>query len=573
MLDILIVLAAAVIVVPIFRRFRASAVLGYLVAGSAIGPHGLDLLRGPRAVTALADLGVIFLLFSIGLGLSVERLSSLRRYVFGLGTLQVVITTLAITLTLRLAGVSGDAALVLGAGLALSSSAIVLQGLVERREIATLQGRVAFAVLLLQDLAVVPLLTLVPLLAGSGQGLGMALGLAFLKAAATLVVIVAIGRLALRPVLRAVARGGTPELFTGIVLLLVLGIGWVTEQAGLSMALGAFLAGLLVAETEYRPQVESDVQPFRGLLLALFFMTVGMGIDAGLLWRHAPLLVGLLAALLVGKALILAGLCRAFGLSLGMGAGIGLMLAQSGEFAFVLFTLARGRGVLPAEAAQTAILLVGLSMAATPALLTAARMVFRRHHQAAGAAAALGPETRELRDHVVIAGFGRVGQTLALLLESRLVPYLALDLDAERVAEARRRELPVYFGDASRAEVLRAAGIEQARMAAITLDQPDAAARSVQVLRAMSPDLPVLVRARDVAQAEQLAGAGATEVVPEIVEGSLQLGEMLLRRLGATRDEVDQVLDEFRGRTYSRLSNLIRPQPVELGPSVGSDQV
>lgn len=561
------------IVVPIFRRFRASAVLGYLVAGSAIGPHGLDLLRGPRAVTALADLGVIFLLFSIGLGLSVERLSSLRRYVFGLGTLQVVITTLAITLTLRLAGVSGDAALVLGAGLALSSSAIVLQGLVERREIATLQGRVAFAVLLLQDLAVVPLLTLVPLLAGSGQGLGMALGLAFLKAAATLVVIVAIGRLALRPVLRAVARGGTPELFTGIVLLLVLGIGWVTEQAGLSMALGAFLAGLLVAETEYRPQVESDVQPFRGLLLALFFMTVGMGIDAGLLWRHAPLLVGLLAALLVGKALILAGLCRAFGLSLGMGAGIGLMLAQSGEFAFVLFTLARGRGVLPAEAAQTAILLVGLSMAATPALLTAARMVFRRHHQAAGAAAALGPETRELRDHVVIAGFGRVGQTLALLLESRLVPYLALDLDAERVAEARRRELPVYFGDASRAEVLRAAGIEQARMAAITLDQPDAAARSVQVLRAMSPDLPVLVRARDVAQAEQLAGAGATEVVPEIVEGSLQLGEMLLRRLGATRDEVDQVLDEFRGRTYSRLSNLIRPQPVELGPSVGSDQV
>ena len=561
------------IVVPIFRRFQASAVLGYLVAGSAIGPHGLDLLRGPRAVTALADLGVIFLLFSIGLGLSVERLSSLRRYVFGLGSLQVVITTVAITLTLRLAGVSGDAALVLGAGLALSSSAIVLHVLVERREIATMQGRVAFAVLLLQDLAVVPLLTLVPLLADSGQGLGMALGLAVLKAAATLVVIVAIGRLALRPVLRTVARGGTPELFTGIVLLLVLGIGWVTEQAGLSMALGAFLAGLLVAETEYRPQVESDVQPFRGLLLALFFMTVGMGIDAGLLWRHAPLLAGLLAALLIGKALILAGLCRVFGLSLGMGAGIGLMLAQGGEFAFVLFTLARGRGLLSADAAQGAILVVGLSMVATPALLTAARMVFRRHHQAAGAAAAPGDETRELRDHVVIAGFGRVAQTLALLLESRLVPYLALDLDAERVAEARRRELPVYFGDASRAEVLRAAGIEQARMAAITLDQPDAAARSVQVLRAMSPDLPVLVRARDVAQAEQLAGAGATEVVPEIVEGSLQLGEMLLRRLGATRDEVDQVLDEFRGRTYSRLSDLIRRQPVELGPSVGSDQV
>ena len=561
------------IVVPIFRRFQASAVLGYLVAGSAIGPHGLDLLREPRAVTALADLGVIFLLFSIGLGLSVERLTSLRRYVFGLGTLQVVITTLAITLTLRLAGVSGDAALVLGAGLALSSSAIVLQMLVERREIATMQGRVAFAVLLLQDLAVVPLLTLVPLLPGTGPGLGVALGLAFLKAVAALVLIVAIGRLALRPVLRAVARGGTPELFIGIVLLLVLGIGWLTQQAGLSMALGAFLAGLLVAETEYRPQVESDVQPFRGILLALFFMTVGMGIDAGLLWRHAPSLAGLLVALLIGKALILAGLCRAFGLSATMGVGIGLMLAQGGEFAFVLFTLASGRGVLSAEAAQVAILIVGLSMAATPALLTAARAVFRRLQHAAGTAAALAHETRELRDHVVIAGFGRVGQTLALLLESRVIPYVALDLDAERVAEARRRALPVYFGDASRAEVLKAAGVEQASMAAITLDQPEAAARGVQVLRAMCPTLPVLVRARDVAQAEQLAGAGATDVVPEVVEGSLQLGEMLLRRLGVSRDEVDQVLDEFRGRTYARLSNVIGGQATGPERSIGRDQV
>ena len=560
-------------IVPVFRRFRASAVIGYLVAGALIGPQGLDLLRDIDATRVLGELGVVFLLFSLGLELSIERITSLRNYVFGLGTAQLVVTALVIWTGLRAFGVPSGAALVLGGGLALSSTAVVLQMLRQRRETGTRYGRIAVAVLLLQDLAVLPLLTLVPLLGRSESGTLSALAMAFVKAAAALLIIFAVGRLALRPLLRAVARGGDPELFTGIVLLLVLGVGGLTQLAGLSMALGAFLAGLLIAETEYRPQVEGDVQPFRGILLALFFMTVGMGIDAGLLWRHAPLLVGLLAALLVGKALILAGLCRAFGLSLGMGAGIGLMLAQSGEFAFVLFTLARGRGVLSAEAAQTAILLVGLSMAATPALLTAARMVFRRHHQAAGAAAALGPETRELRDHVVIAGFGRVGQTLALLLESRLVPYLALDLDAERVAEARRRELPVYFGDASRAEVLRAAGIEQARMAAITLDQPDAAARSVHVLRAMSPDLPVLVRARDVAQAEQLAGAGATEVVPEIVEGSLQLGEMLLRRLGATRDEVDQVLDEFRGRTYSRLSNLIRPQPVELGPSVGSDQV
>ena len=543
-----------------FRRFRTSAVLGYLVAGSLIGPHGLDLLREPRAVAALADFGVIFLLFFIGLGLSVERLVSLRRWVFGLGTLQVVLTTLAITGALRLAGLAIEAALVLGAGLALSSTGIVLHMLVERREIATPHGRIAFAVLLLQDLAVVPLLTLVPLLAHEQGGLVGALGLAFAKAVIVLMLIVAVGRLALRPALRTVARSGTPELFTGIVLLLVLGVGWLTQQAGLSMALGAFLAGLLIAETEYRPQVESDFEPFRGILLALFFMTVGMGIDAGLLWRYALPFLGALAALVIVKAGVLAGLCRAFGLSGWMALGTGLALAQGGEFGFVLFTLAAGRNVVPAEAAQAATLLVGLSMAVTPALMAGARALFRRHDHPAGTEAALAGETRELRDHVVIAGFGRVGQTLALLLESRLVPYVALDLDAGRVAESRRRGLPVYFGDARRGEVFKAAGIERARLAAITLDQPEAAARSVHVLRAMLPDLPVLVRARDVTQAVELAGAGATEVVPEIVEGSLQLGEILLERVGVSREEAEQVLDEFRGRTYSRLTGMIGDQ-------------
>jgi CPA2 family monovalent cation:H+ antiporter-2 len=414
----------------------------------------------------------------------------------------------------------------------------------------------AFAVLLLQDLAVVPLLTLVPLLAHEQAGVAGALGLAFLKAVIVLLLIVAVGRLALRPALRAVARSGTPELFTGIVLLLVLGVGWLTQQAGLSMALGAFLAGLLVAETEYRPQVESDFEPFRGLLLALFFMTVGMGIDAGLLWRYALPFLGALTALVVVKAVLLAGLCRAFGLSGWMALGTGLTLAQGGEFGFVLFTLAAGRGVLSAEVAQAASLLVGLSMALTPALIAGARALFRRHDHPAGSEAALAGETRELRDHVVIAGFGRVGQTLALLLESRLVPYVALDLDAGRVAESRRRGLPVYFGDARRGEVLKAAGIERARLAAITLDQPDAAARSVHVLRAMLPELPVLVRARDVGQAVELAGAGATDVVPEIVEGSLQLGEILLERVGVSREEAEQVLNEFRGRTYSRLTGV-----------------
>ncbi len=342
--DVLIILLAAIAVVPLFRRFRASAVLGYLVAGGLIGPHGLGLVRDVGATEVLAQFGVVFLLFSIGLSLSTERLTALKGYVFGLGTAQVVTTGLVLWGLFRLLGVESPAALVLGGGLALSSTAVVLQILIERREIATPRGRVAFAVLLLQDLAVVPLLTLVPQLHGSEGRVLPALGLAFLKASGVLVLILAAGRLALRPWLRSVARGGTPELFTAIVLLLVLGIGWLTEQVGLSMALGAFLAGVLVAGTEYRPQVEGDVQPFRGILLALFFMTVGMGVNVALVWTHAPLLLGFMTALVLIKAGILMGLARAFRLPVGTAAAVGLMLAQGGEFGFVLFALARQAG-------------------------------------------------------------------------------------------------------------------------------------------------------------------------------------------------------------------------------------
>jgi CPA2 family monovalent cation:H+ antiporter-2 len=323
------------------------------------------------------------------------------------------------------------------------------------------------------------------------------------------------------------------------------------------MALGAFLAGLLIAETEYRPQIESELQPFRGILLALFFMTVGMGIDPHMLWRHAPELAGLLAMLLVLKSAIVAGLGRLFGLSLATGAGVGLMLAQGGEFGFVLFALARDQGILSAELARLATLVVGLSMAATPALLALAGSLLGRYAYRPGTSDVLPREAAELREHVVIAGFGRVGQTLALLLEARLVPYVALDLDPERVVEARRLHLPVYFGDATRVEVLKAAGIERAQLAVVTLDHAASAERAVQTLRSLRPELPLLVRARDVSQAEALATAGATEVVPELVEGSLQLGEILLRRLGLSRDEAVQVLDDFRGRTYARLSHLI----------------
>ena len=555
--DVLLVLLAAVAVVPLFRRLRASAVLGYLAAGALIGPYGFRLLHDVEAAARLGELGVVFLLFSIGLSLSVERLASLRRYALGLGIAQVLATTVALSGLLRALGVESAAALVLGGGLALSSTAVVLQVLVERRELSTPRGRIALAVLLLQDVAVVPLLTLVPLLRGGEVSVLPALGTALLRAALVLVVILVIGRLALRPLLRAVARDGTPELFTGIVLLLVLGVGWLTQQAGLSMALGAFLAGVLVAETEYRPQVEGDVQPFRGILLALFFMSVGMSVDVGLLWTRAPLLVGLTAALLLVKAGILIALARGFGFRLATAAALGLMLAQGGEFGFVLFALAGQAGVLDADTAQLAVLVVGLSMAATPLLLAASRRVAHRLEQG-DEAAALAEQAGELQGHVIVAGFGRVGHTVALLLESRGTSYLALDLDAERVTNARRSRLAVYFGDASRAEVLKAAGIQRAQAVVVTVDEPAAANLTVQVARRLAPEVPVLARGRDLAQAQALGEAGATAAIPEIVEGSLQLGAAVLRQVGASRDEIDQTLDEFRRELYVRLAELSR---------------
>lgn len=561
--DVLIILAAAVVVVPVVRRLNASAVLGYLVAGVLIGPYGLDWINAVERTEVLAELGVVFLLFAVGLELSVDRLLRLRRHVFGLGTAQVLATAVALGGGARALGLSSEAALVLGGGLALSSTAIVLQMLAERGEMAAQHGRLAFAILLLQDLAVVPLLTLVPLLGGSEAEAGRALGEALLRAVVVMGVIVAAGRVLLRPLLAVVARGRNPELFTGIVLLLVLGAGWITASAGLSMGLGAFLAGLLVSSTEYRPQVEGDIRPFRGIFLALFFMTVGMRVDPALALSSAPLVLGLVAALVLGKALLIAALARAFGSPAGVAAHVGLLLAQGGEFGFVLYALAAQAGVLEPDVERIAILVVGISMMVTPLLALAGR-------RAEGWLAGDLHSPREVRDgtedlsgHVLIAGFGRVGQTLARLLAATGVPYVALDLDAELVTSARRRGFPAFYGDASQPEVLRAAGFQRAGLAVVTLDQPRSAARAVAAIRAEMPKLPVLVRARDTAHSRELLRAGATQVVPELVEGSLQLGENALRLMGVREEETARLLAGLRRDSYAELSDLIphRPSP------------
>jgi monovalent cation:H+ antiporter-2, CPA2 family len=554
----LVILAAAVVVVPLFRRIRVTPVLGYLFAGVVIGPHALGLVQDVDAVETLAEFGVVFLLFAIGLELSLDRLLAMRLHVFGMGTLQVVITGTLLFALGRLVGLGGAEAFVLSGALALSSTAVVLRMLEEDGTIHTQAGRMALAVLLLQDLAVVPLLTVVPLLGRDGGALLPSLGVAAAKAVAAMVLIVVTGRLLLRPLLRSVAAARTPELFTGITLFLALGVSWLTGLAGLSMALGAFLAGLLISETEYRHQVEGDIEPFRGLLLALFFMTIGMEIDVRLLARNAPMVVGGVLVLIAVKSVVVAGLARAFGQKPGTAVFLGLSLAQAGEFAFVLVTLAMAGGALPAPLGGVALLVAALSIALTPLLMrighaASARIRSRATGDPIGE---LAGEAHDLRRHVLILGLGRAGRTVVRVLEAHGTEYVGLDLDPDTVSGDRQRGMPVFYGDGTRAEVLRAAGLGRASGVVVTLDDADSATRAVRAVRAEDDRIPIFVRARDTGQCGPLAVAGATGVVPELMEGSLQLGGRLLLALGEPQDEVEAVLADLRENSYVRLIDL-----------------
>lgn len=557
----LIILAAAIFVVPLFRRLRITPVLGYLLAGLLIGPHALGFVRHSGVIETLAEFGVVFLLFAIGLELSLDRLLAMRRQVFGMGTLQVVITGAIIYALASALGLGAAEAFVLAGALALSSTAVVLRMLEESRDMHTPAGRMALAVLLLQDLAVVPLLTVVPLLGQEEGALLPSLGMAAVKALGAMGLIIITGRLLLRPVLRTVAAARTPELFTGITLFLALGVSWLTGLAGLSMALGAFLAGLLISETEYRHQVEADIEPFRGLLLALFFMTIGMEINVGLLAGNALLVVGSVLALVVVKALVITGLARLFGQPWGTATFVGLGLAQAGEFGFVLLTLGMQDGALSPEVGGIALLVVALSIALTPLLLRAGRTVAARLQKTGGddPVGELGREAADLRKHVLILGMGRAGRTVVRLMEAHGADYLGLDLDPDTVSAERERGVPIFYGDGTRAEVLKAAGLSRAWGVVITLDDADAATRAVRAIRAENEAIPIMVRARDTGQCGPLAAAGATGVIPELVEGSLQLGGRLLLALGEGQDEVAAALANLRENSYSSLIDL--PQP------------
>jgi len=545
LLQVIVILLAAVVGVLATLRLHLGSVLGYLIAGIAIGPAGLGLIEDLEAVRTLAEFGVVFLLFMIGLELPLERLKVMTPSVFALGAAQVLVTAVAIAAVAMAAGVPPTPAAVIGGGLALSSTAIVIQLLSERGEITSRFGRAAFAILLVQDLAVAPFLVVVVALGEGIDAVPAALGLSLLKMVVALVVLLGAGRIVLRHVFWPVAEIRNPEIFAALTLLVVLATGLATELAGMSTAFGAFMAGMLLAETNYRHQVGAVIQPFRGLLLGLFFVTVGMSIDLALALDRIVQIVVLLAGLLLGKAVILAGLARVGGLGWASAVRLGVVLAEGGEFAFVLLGAAMVGGVLAPEIGQVLLVVVGLSLIATPFLARLGAAAARRLEAAEAAEAGEAAMESEYRSgHVVIAGFGRVGSAVAARLQAAEIPYVAVDLDPHRIAQARGSGLPVYYGDITRPEILAAVHVETARSIVLTVSEPATTGQLVALVSYIFPDLKVYARARDDAHAAELRKMGAHIVVPELKETGFALARSLIGALG---DAIPEISDSETG--------------------------
>lgn len=553
---VLILLASAVIVVVLFRSLHLPPLLGYLLVGVAVGPFALAWIPDTQEGRHLGEFGVVFLMFSIGLEFSLSKLFQLRRAVFGLGLAQVLLTLVGVLGVAVIVGTSWQAGLALGGAIAMSSTAIVLRVLAERMQLETPHGRDIVGVLLFQDLAVVPLLILIPSIAeGSGE-LAQRLALALTKAAVVLIVLLFVGQKLMRGWFHIVARRRSHELFILNVLLITLGLAWLTERAGLSLALGAFLAGMLIAETEYRHQVDEDIRPFREVLLGLFFVTMGMRLDLGTVGANLPLTLALTALLVTFKFALVTALARVFGSAPGPALRTGLALAQGGEFSLVLIVLAQSVALLDHDLSQLVVAATLLSMLAAPFLIQASdRLVLRwsstewmlrslaLHRIAAQSLAA--------ERHVIVCGYGRTGQRLAHLLEQEQIEVIALDTDPERVREAAAAGERVVYGDASRYETLVAAGIARASALVVTFADTVLALRILHHAKTLHPALPVIVRTLDDADMDRLIAAGASEVVPETFESSLMLASHALVLLGVPLRRVVRRIRDVREGRYS----------------------
>lgn len=575
--EFLIVLGVAGLVVPLFLRVGVNAVVAFLVVGIILSPDVMGRLAQnvpaleylaisePENLGHIAELGVVFLLFLIGLELTFERLNTMRRLVFGLGGLQVVVSFAMITAAALAAGFPPTTALIAGAALSLSSTAIVVQMLSDAKRLGSQTGRTSFAILLMQDLAVIPMLLLVPILGQRVEGnLGISLLLALGQAAVAVALIILVGRFLLSPLLRMVARAGSADLFMAATLLIAVGTGAVANLAGMSMTLGAFIAGLMLAETEFRRAIEAVIEPFKGLLLGTFFLVVGLKLDLDMLFAAPVYTLGIAAGIVLLKSAIVYLLARAFRVNRGAALETAMLMGPCGEFGFVIAAAALSTSLIDDNASRNIVLVVTLTMIALPFVARLGARLTQGLRQRAKVAAADTPLPEDRQARVIIAGFGRVGHLIASMLDEHKVGWLAIDSDADLVARERKNSLPVYYGDATNAEFLRRCGLAEAKALAVTMDNALRADEVVKAARAQREDLKIIARARDERHAQKLYEAGVTEAVPETVESSLQLGEALLVETGVPMGLAIASVHERRDGFRKLLGRPNRKQELEL---------
>ncbi|MGA9015164.1 MAG: cation:proton antiporter [Acetobacteraceae bacterium] len=561
----LIILAAAAIVIPLFHRLRLSPVLGFMLVGVAVGPFGLAMLADrvpllgaitlnrPETIAPIAELGISMMMFMIGLELSLERLRVMRRLVFGFGVLQFVLCAVAIAVIAYAFGAPPLLAVVAGPALSMSSTAVVVQVLSQEKRLGGPVGRASLGVLLLQDIAAVPVLFAISVF-GAGGG---ARTWALVQAVVVVLGLIAAGRLVLRPLFRGVARTGSPELFVAACLLVILATGLATAMVGLPMELGSLIAGLLLAETEFRRQIEVTIDPFKGLLLGVFLISVGMSLDLADIAADASRVILGGVVLVALKLAIIACLARAFGVPWLTGLQAGLLLGPGGEFGFVILNLAHAEGLIGADVVRFPVVIAAATMACIPLLSALGRrMAWRAPVARAVDPALLLPQLDDAESRVIIAGFGRVGETVASLLERHSVAYVAVDSDADRIAAQRKVRRSVYWGDITQAELLHRLHLETARALVVTMGDHAASDRLVATARAARPDLLIVVRARDARHAAHLYAIGATDAVPETIEASLQLSEAVLVEIGVPMGPVIAAIHERRAELQAEIKAM-----------------
>ena len=570
LIDTIILLTVSVVAVALFRRLKLPAILAYLTVGISLGPHAANLVESSDTLHFLAEIGIAFLLFSLGLEFSLNRLIANRRSVVGLGSAQVSLTLLIATLSAWLLGASQESAFIIGCIIALSSTAIVIKQLGEQIETDSRHGNSAISILLFQDIAVVPMLVIIPALAGEHEtSFMLELGYSFAMGIGVTIIMLAVGRWLLRPLFHEVASAHSAELFTLTVLLIALLSAWATELAGLSMALGAFLAGMMLSETEFKHQIENDIRPFRDIFLGLFFITVGMMVDLNSLFDifHWAILISI--TIIIGKTLLIMFLSKLIlKSSNGVALRTGVVLGQCGEFGFAIIALAVSVNLLPETESQIILTSIVLTMIATPFLVKYNGVIAKKFtgsylRSRAEAKDAINSETQDMNKHVIICGFGRIGQNIAKILDTEGFKYFALDYNVELIRNAARADYKVSFGDSTHREILQAAGIDRASILVICHDSVGSAEKTLRQAKSLNANIPILVRTKDDTYYEQLTEAGATEVIPETLESSLMMASHVLSLLGIPMAKIVRRMHEMRNNKYATMREFFHGNQID----------